>query len=81
MTNEPTILESSDIVAFILCTTGIQPKPLFRESDRKVVFLFDEDVSKSIEDFYKNIPVPIADFCKNLRLVRSMIFTLKGSKK
>jgi hypothetical protein len=74
----PTILESPDIVAFILCTKGAQPRPFLRESDQKVCFEFREDISDCIEEFYKNISVPIADYCKNLKLVRSMIFTLKA---
>ena len=78
---EPTILESPDIVAFILCTKGIQPRPFLRKSDRKVCFEFAEDISGCIDDFYKNVPVPISDYCKNLKLVRSMIFTLKAGGK
>ena len=75
---QPTILESPDIVAFILCTKGIQPRPFLREEDKKVCFEFTDDISNCIEDFYRNVPVPIADYCKNLKLVRSMIFTLKA---
>lgn len=72
-----TVLEAPDIVAFIL-TKGIQPKPFLRESDRKVCFAFFEDVSGQIDEFYSNVPVLIADYTKNLKLVRSMIFSLKA---
>lgn len=75
----PTILEAPDIVAFILLTKKIHPRPFFRQSDKKVCFEFLEDVSDCITDFYSNIPVPISDYCKNLKLVRSMIFTLKAN--
>ena len=78
MKKAPTILEAPDIVAFILCTSGKQPQPFLRQSDRKVCFRFDEDISHEIEIFYRNVPIPIADFCKNLKLIRSMIFTLKA---
>ncbi len=75
---QPTVLESPDIVSFISLIKNIQPRPFLRESDRRVCFAFDEDVNDAIEAFYRNVPVPIADFCKNLRNVRSMIFNLKG---
>jgi hypothetical protein len=78
MKHQLSVLESPDIVAFILCRNGIQPKPFLRESDHKVCFEFSEDISGCIEDFYKNVPVPIADYCKNLKFVRSMIFILKA---
>jgi len=71
------VLASSDIVAFCL-TRGVQPRPFLRASDRKVCFEFTEDISNCIEDFYNNVPIPIADYCKNLRIMRSMIFTLNA---
>ena len=80
MKNKP-VLEAPDLVAFILCSKGIQPHPFLRESDNKVCFEFAEDISDCIEDFYKNVPVLIADYCKNLKLVRSMIFTLKAGSR
>lgn len=78
MKKEPTVLEAPDIVAFILCTKGIQPRPFLRQSDRKVCFAFDGDISAIIDEFYRNVSVPITDYCKNLKLVRSMIFSLKS---
>jgi hypothetical protein len=77
--NSPAILESPDIVAFIALTQNIQPRPFIRESDRRVCFAFDTDITKAIEEFYWNAPVPIADYCKNLKNIRSMIFNLKGA--
>jgi hypothetical protein len=74
----PTILESPDIVAFLSLTRNIQPRPFIRQSDRRVCFEFQEDVSDSIAEFYSNVPVPISDFCKNLKNIRSMIFNMKG---
>lgn len=78
MEKDPTVLEAPDLVAFILQTKEIQPRPFLRESDRKVCFEFTEDISSAIEEFYRNVSVPIADYCKNLKHVRSMIFTLKA---
>ena len=80
MKKEPTILESPDIVAFIL-TKGILPKPFQREHDGKVCFEFTEDIQPAISEFYSNVPVPISDYCKNLKHVRSMIFTLKAGSR
>lgn len=79
MEKVPTVLEAPDIVAFILQTKKIQPRPFLRQSDKKVCFEFLEDISDCIAAFYSNIPVPISDYCKNLKLVRSMIFTLKAN--
>jgi len=74
---EPAVLEQPDLVAFISLIKNIQPRPFLRKSDGRVCFSFDDDVEDAIRDFYRNIDVPISDFCKNLKLVRSMIFTLK----
>jgi hypothetical protein len=76
-TNPPSILESPDIVAFVLLNQNIQPRPYQRQSDQKVIFEFTEDIGPSIDAFYRNVPVPVGDFCKNLKFVRSMIFNLK----
>ena len=75
---QPTVLEAADLVAFISLNQKIQPKPFIRRSDNKVCFAFEEDVSPSIDAFYQNVQIPVADFCKNLKLVRSMIFNLKA---
>ena len=75
----PTTLESPDIVAFISLTRNVNPRPFIRESDRRVCFVFDEDVQSTISAFYSNVSVPIADYCKNLKNIRSMIFNLKGA--
>ncbi len=74
---QPTILESPDLVAFIALNKNTPPRPFVRQSDRKVCFEFAGDVSDSIAAFYRNVPVPISDFCKNLKQIRSMIFNLR----
>lgn len=75
---DPTVLESPDLVAFISLHQKTNPRPFKRKSDNRIVFEFTGDVSAAIDAFYRNEPVPIADFCKNLKLVRSMIFNLKS---
>ena len=72
-----TVLESPDLVAFIAVHQGIQPRPFLRKSDRKIVFEFTGDIRPSIDAFYRNVPVPVSDFCMNLKRIRSMIFTLR----
>lgn len=73
------ILESADVVAFVSLHQNINPKPLLRKSDNRVVFIFDTDVADALQAFYGNSPVPIADYCSKLKLIRSMIFSLKGT--
>lgn len=74
----PTILESPDIVSFIALRQGIQPKPFVRGSDGRVCFEFVDDVSGSISAFYENEKIPIADYCQKLKMIRSMIFAVRG---
>lgn len=74
----PTILESPDLVSFITLKEGIQPKPFVRGSDGRVCFQFSDDVSGAIAAFYGNETVPIADYCQKLKMIRSMIFAMKG---
>ena len=80
MGEEPTVLEAPDLVAFAL-TIGIIFTPFLRSVDRKVCFKTNEDISECIQKFYSNVPVPIADYCKNLKMVRSMIFNMKGGQR
>ena len=72
-----TVLESPDLVSFISLKKGYQPRP-FKQSDGRIAFEFAEDVGDVISAFYSNEMTPIADFCKQQRLIRSMIFALKG---
>jgi hypothetical protein len=73
-----TTLESPDIVSFIALRQGVQPKPFVRKSDGRVCFEFLDDVSGSISAFYSNETIPIADFCQKQKMIRSMIFAMKG---
>jgi len=81
MKKTPTVLESPDLVAFISLHQNIQPRPFLRESDHKVCFAFEGDITPSIEAFYRNVQVPISEYCKNLKMFRSMIFNLKSGRK
>jgi hypothetical protein len=73
-----TTFESPDITAHISLFCGTNPRPVLRDTDHRVVFAFDVDVSDAVNAFYANVPVPIADFCQKLKLIRSMIFSMKG---
>ena len=73
-----TVLESPYLVAFISLFKKTNPRPAIRISDNRVLFELDEDVSEAIDAFYRNVPVNIADYCKTLKMVRSMIFNVKA---
>jgi hypothetical protein len=78
---EPTVLEAPDLVAYIISTTTKKVRPFLRKSDHRVCFAFDEDVSDEIQKFYdENTTIPVSDYCRNLKMIRSMIFTLKGGR-
>jgi len=75
---DPTVLESPDLVAFISLFKKTNPRPFKRKSDNRIVFEFAEDVSEAVDAFYRNVPVNIADYCKTLKMIRSMIFNVKA---
>jgi hypothetical protein len=76
--SHPTIFESPDITAFVSLYCGINPRPVLSETNHRVAFAFDTNVTDAVAAFYKNVPVPVADFCGKLKLIRSMIFAMKG---
>jgi len=75
---DPTVLESPDLVAFISLFKKINPRPFKRKTDNRIVFEFDDDVSEAVDAFYKNVSVNIVDYCKTLKMIRSMIFNVKA---
>jgi hypothetical protein len=75
---EPVILESPDLVAFITLRSKQNPRPFKRQTDGRVCFEFVEDVKDAVQDFYKNVPIGISDYCKTLKMIRSMIFNVKS---
>lgn len=68
--------EDATIVAFLACQ-GHQITPL-RNSNGRVVFEVDGDISKDIEAFYANQLVGVADYVRTFKALRSSIFTLKA---
>ena len=75
--SHPTVFESADIAAFISIYCGTNPCPVVQENNR-IAFAFDTDIGDAVDAFYKNVPIPVADFCAKLKLIRSMIFSMKG---
>jgi len=75
---QSTILDSADLSAFVSLFQKIQSVPFLRASDHRVCFAFDDDISPAIAAFYQNVSVPIVDYVKALKHLRSAIFSLKG---
>lgn len=76
---QPTVLDESNIVAFISLNQNISPEPVIKE-DGRISFKFSEDVSDSIREFYEGKEVSIKEFVQSLRTIRSMIFTLRNRR-
>ncbi len=74
----PAIFQSPDITAFISLYYDTNPRPIVQEPNQRIAFAFDIDVGDAVTEFYNNVPVPVADFCAKLKLIRSMIFSMKG---
>lgn len=70
--------DNPDIVAFIQINQKITPKLSLRD-DGKVVFCFNEDVSKSLDDFASNKPVGANDYATAIRSVRGLMYLKKRS--
>ena len=66
------------LVAY-LSLLGFQIKPI---QDGKLVSfeITGEGLTHAIEEFYYNPSVPILDFCKAYRAIRSALFNLRGKK-
>jgi hypothetical protein len=66
------------LVAY-LSQQGFQIKP---NRDGKLVSfeITGESLTDAIEGFYTNPSVPILDFCKAYRAIRSALFNLRGSR-
>ena len=78
--NHPTVFQSPDIAAFISLKCGVNPRAIIDDRDHRVAFAFDVDVGEAVSSFYANVPVPVADYCAKLKLIRSMIFSMKGGR-
>ena len=77
---KPSVFQSADIAAFIALHSGTNPRAVIDNTDHRVAFAFDVDVGEAVSSFYANVPVPVADFCAKLKLLRSMIFSMKGGR-
>lgn len=73
---EALIVEDVDLAALVLTHQGIPPKPITRD-DRKIVFEFDQDVTPSLTVYWRNEPIPIADYLQALRRVKSILMIAK----
>jgi hypothetical protein len=71
------VFENPDIVAFIKINQGISPRLSLR-ADGKVVFCFDQDVTKSLDDFSNNKPVGVQAYANAIRSIRSLMYAFKG---
>ena len=74
------ILESADLAAFISFRENTHPQPFLNDQGR-VCFRFNLDITSSVAAFYANEPTPISDYCQRLKLIRSMIFNMKGGRR
>ena len=69
-------LTDAFLVAY-LSLQGFQITP--KKKERLVVFeVSGNGLSEAIEGFYQNHSIPIIDFCKSYRTIRSAIFNLRG---
>lgn len=76
MSGESLTFDNPDLVAFIQINQKINPKLLLR-ADGKVVFSFDEDVSRSFDDFASNKLVGVNDYATAIRSVRGLMYLKK----
>jgi hypothetical protein len=72
--------ENPDLAAFIKINQNVNPKPFMRP-DGKVLFVFDKDVNKSLDDYAKNKPIGAQDLITAIRAVRSMMYAFKAERR
>lgn len=73
---EQTTLEDTSLVAY-LALKGYQFKPI-RRIDGRIIFQIEGDFTNDLQSLYANPSVPILDYIKWLKTVRSTIFSLKA---
>jgi len=73
---EQQTIEDTSLVAF-LALKGYQFKPI-RRSDGRIIFQIEGDFITELQELYSNPSVPVLDYIKWLKTVRSSIFALKG---
>jgi hypothetical protein len=76
--NTPTF-ENLDLVAYIVCTQGIQPKASINSKGR-VIFQFDQDVSRTITSYYdEDAFIHVREYVAAQKNLKTLIYQLKGS--
>lgn len=69
-------LEDTSLIAY-LALKGHQFKPI-RRDDGRIIFQVNGDFSSDLQELFTNPCVPILDYIKWLKTVRSSIFSLKS---
>ena len=82
MAENVTTLEDTSLIAYLMYSGfAIRPwrsrEPTPEESQVRVSFDVEGDISEAVSDYYANRPVLIQDFVKCLKSVRSSMFNLK----
>jgi len=72
---EQQTLEDTSLVAY-LALKGHQFKPI-RRPDGRIIFQIEGDFTDDLQKLYSNPSVPVLDYIKWLKTVRSSIFSLK----
>jgi len=72
---EQRTLEDTSLIAY-LALKGHQFKPIKRD-DGRIIFQIEGDFTEDLQGLYANPSVPILDYIKWLKTVRSSIFSLK----
>jgi hypothetical protein len=69
------VLEDATIVAY-LAIRGYHFKPVKR-NDGRIVFEILGDISKPLDELYTDPPIPALSFIKELKSVRSSIYSMR----
>jgi hypothetical protein len=70
------MIEDASLVAY-LALRGYPFKPIRRPNGR-IIFQIEGDFTEDLQELYSNPSVPILDYIKWLKTVRSSIFSLKA---
>jgi hypothetical protein len=72
------VVEDANVVS-LASLRGYRVTP-FRKNSGKVAFIVHGDLEHLLAEILENRPVPIGDYLKNFKAVRSTIYTLKNSE-
>ncbi len=76
--SELTVFKDS-IITGVLHALGHEVNPQ-KNPDGQIEYKIHGDVPKTIEEIYANCPVGALDVMKSIKMTRSMIFNLRGSR-